>query len=240
MSTGPSTGSSEAGSDLRSSAVILVAMAVLTVFFYWTRVDTIGVTTQGRDWMAMTRQPLTMFQHNLAGAFLLGMVPLAAARFLCGRSPAELGLGRGNIRRGFMWLGMGIPLAILVGKLSAGQPEFRSVYPLDPDLTAEPGVFARHAAFQLLYYFGWEVLFRGVLLFGLRDRVGFGTANIIQTALSVVVHFGRPFSETMAAMPAGLAFGGVARHTGSVWYVIIIHWVVGVAQDWFIVAGGPY
>ena len=91
----------------------------------------------------------------------------------------------------------------------------------------------------MLYYCGWEILFRGVLLAGLTRRFGFATANIIQTALSVIAHFGRPFTETAAAIPGGLAFGGVARHTGSVWYVIIIHWAVGMAQDWFIISGLP-
>ena len=164
MSTGPSTVSSRVGPDLRSSALILVAMAGLTIFFYWTRADTIGVTGPGRDWVAMTRRPLTMFQHGMAGLLLLGLAPLAAARFLCGRSPSSLGLGRGNFRRGMVWLGIGIPVAVLAGYLSAGQPETRSVYPLDPNLAVSAGGFVRHAGCQLLYYIGWEVLFRGLSL----------------------------------------------------------------------------
>jgi membrane protease YdiL (CAAX protease family) len=60
----------------------------------------------------------------------------------------------------------------------------------------------------------------------------------VQTALSVVAHFSRPFPETVAAIPAGLAFGGIARQTRSLWYVAIIHWGVGTAQDWFIVSLG--
>jgi len=50
-----------------------------------------------------------------------------------------------------------------------------------------------------------------------------------------VAHFGRPLTETLAAIPAGLAFGGIARQTRSIWYVVVIHLVVGAAQDWFIV-----
>jgi membrane protease YdiL (CAAX protease family) len=50
----------------------------------------------------------------------------------------------------------------------------------------------------------------------------------------VVAHFGRAFDETLAALPAGLLFGWVDLQVGSVWYIAVIHWVVGVSLDWFI------
>ena len=222
--------------DTRPAWVILVAMIALTQFYYWTRADTIGVTAAGRGWVEMTQQPLSMLQHNLAAGLILGLLPLLCARKLCGMGLRDLGLGIGRPTRGLVWLAIGIPVAILAAKLSSAQPEMRAVYPLDPGLTTSAGPFARHAGLQFVYYSAWEILFRGILLYGLKDRFGFASANIIQTALSVVAHFGRPFTETASAIPAGLAFGGIARHTGSVWYVVIIHWAVGVAQDWFIVS----
>ncbi|MEN8005927.1 MAG: CPBP family intramembrane glutamic endopeptidase [Candidatus Krumholzibacteriota bacterium] len=235
MPTEPSIVVKSPERDARCAWVILVAMIALTQFYYWTRADTIGVTTVGRDWMEMTRQPLSLVQHNLAAGLILGVLPLLCARKLCGLGLRDFGLGFGRPKRGLVWLAVGIPVAILAAKLSSLQPEMRAVYPLDPHLTAAPGPFARHAGLQFIYYSAWEILFRGILLYGLKDRFGFAAANIIQTALSVVAHFGRPFTETASAIPAGLAFGGVVRHTGSVWYVVIIHWVVGAAQDWFII-----
>lgn len=240
MPTAPTGGSSRAGSDTGTSGLILVAVIALTVFNYWTRADVLGVCGPGREWTAMTGNPVTFVRHNLAAGILLGLVPLLLGRFWCGLGLRDLGLGKGRTRRGLAWLAVGVPLALLAGKLSAGQAVTRAVYPLDPGVTPAVGDFARHAAFHLLYFCGWEILFRGVLLRALAPRFGFATANVIQTALSVTAHFGRPFSETFAAIPAGLAFGGVARHTGTVWYVILIHWAVGMAQDWFILTGGPF
>ena len=222
--------------DSRPAWVILVAMMALTQFYYWTRADTIGVTAVGRGWVEMTGQSMTMLQHNLAAGLILGLIPLLCAKKLCGLGLRDLGLGLGRPGRGLAWLAVGIPVALLAAKFSSVQPEMRAVYPLDPGLTTSPEPFMRHAGLQFVYYSSWEILFRGILLYGLKDRFGFASANIIQTALSVVAHFGRPFTETASAIPAGLAFGGVARHTGSVWYVVIIHWAVGVAQDWFIVS----
>ena len=236
MSTVRSIASKEAEHDSRPAWIILVAMIALTQFYYWTRADIIGVTTAGRTWVEMTRQPISMLGHNLAAGLILGLIPLLCARGLCGMGFRDLGLGFGRPKMGLVWLAVGIPVAILVSKLTSSQPEFRAVYPLDAGLTSQAGPFARHGALQFIYYSAWELLFRGILLFGLKEKFGFASANIIQTALSVVAHFGRPFAETVSAIPAGLAFGGIARQTRSIWYVVIIHWVVGMALDWFIVS----
>jgi membrane protease YdiL (CAAX protease family) len=235
MSIERSTVSRNAAPDSRPAWVILVAVIALTLFYYLARTDTIGVMSAGRNWSAMTRGPLSSIHHNLAAGVILGLIPLLCARGLCAMGWRDLGLGPGRHRQGLIWLAIGIPVAILAARLSSGQPEMQAVYPLNSRLTSELGPFVKHAAFQLVYYSAWEILFRGVLLNGLQKKLGFTTANIIQTALSVVAHFGRPFTETAAAIPAGLAFGGVAHRTGSVWYVVIIHWAVGVAQDWFMI-----
>ncbi len=236
MSTGRFIVSKKTSPDTRPAWVILVAMIALTQFYYWVRADTIGVTSVGRGWVDMTSQPVSMVVHNLSAGLILGLIPMICAWGLCGMGFRDFGLGIGRPRRGLIWLAIGIPVAILAAKFSSGQAEMRAVYPLDPGLTAETGPFVRHAGLQLVYYSAWEILFRGILLYGLKEKFGFASANIIQTALSVVAHFGRPFTETFSAIPAGLAFGGIARHTGSVWYVVIIHWVVGAALDWFIVS----
>ena len=116
--------------------------------------------------------------------------------------------------------------------LGAASPAIRAVYPLFP-AAAHHG-FVAYALLQFLYFGAWEVLFRGVLLFGLRRDLGNGPANVLQTALSVTAHFGRAINETASALPAGLVFGWVDLKLGSIWYVALLHWLVGVSMDWFI------
>jgi membrane protease YdiL (CAAX protease family) len=138
----------------------------------------------------------------------------------------------GNVRAGLILVAAGTPLAILAGAIGAASPAMRAVYPLFP--SAAGAGFAGYAAMQFLYFGAWEVLFRGVLLFGLRPKLGDTTANVLQTALSVTAHFGRAINETAAALPAGLVFGWVDLRVGSIWYVAILHWIVGVSMDWFL------
>ena len=219
----------------RALYLILVAVVSMTVFYYRTRVDTIAVINADEGLQAMTGPAIGFLGHNLAALALVGALPLLTARLLCGFNFRTIGLSWGRWRQGLVWLAVGLPLAVLAAHLSSSEPVMRAVYPLNPTLLPQPAPFAKHMAGQLAYYVAWELLFRGVLLFGLERRLGFAGANVVQTALSTVAHFGRPLPETLAAIPAGLAFGGIAKHTRSIWYVVIIHLTVGAALDWFIV-----
>jgi membrane protease YdiL (CAAX protease family) len=183
----------------------------------------------------VTRGPLDPFGHFVASAVLLAAVPVLGARLLTGLTPRALGLGVGRWREGVRWLVLGIPLAILAGWIGSGSPDMRAVYPLDPGVPPDAAGFVPYALTQFLYYGAWEVLFRGVLLFGLARRIGGGPANAVQTALSVTAHFGRALDETGAALGAGFLFGWITLRTRSVWYLAAVHWVIGVSQDWFIV-----
>lgn len=212
--------------------LVLSAAAALLAFYYLARADLIGVSSASRGWAAMTLRTVPSTVHFAAAALLLGILPVAAARRLTGLSFKALGLGLGRVRAGLTLLVVGAPLAVLAGAIGASSPAMRAVYPLFPRLAQ--GSFLSYAVVQFLYFGAWEVLFRGVLLFGLRPRLGGTTANVLQTALSVTAHFGRAINETASAFPAGLVFGWVDLKLGSIWYVAILHWLVGVSMDWFI------
>ena len=221
---------------LPAEGLILIATVVLVAFYYLVRADAIAVVRDG-IWHPMTSEPRSALVHFGWSALLLGGLPVLAAQLGCGIRLADLGLGFGKWRAGLAILVGGLPAAILAGKIGAGSLAVRAVYPLDPAL--DTSGFLEHAAAQLAYFGSWEVLFRGVLLFGLAPKLGSGAANILQTALSVLAHFGRPLEETLAAIPAGLVFGAVGLRLRSIWWIAILHWVEGVALNYFILTSGP-
>ena len=220
----------------RTEALIVVATVAIAAFYYAMRADVIGVHSAHADWTPMTgpaRPPWLYFTGSFA---LLALIPLGAACWLFREPPSAFGLGAGRWREGLTWLAVGVPVALLAGWIGASSEAMRAVYPLDPGL--HPGIhrFLPGAAMEFLYYGSWEVLFRGVILFGLRRALGGGNANVIQTALSVLAHFGRAPDETFAAIPAGLLFGWIDLRIGSIWYVAVLHWLVGTSMDWFLVS----
>ena len=228
------TGGSLPARPVRYGAALLVlaATCALLAFYYLGRADVIGVSSATRGWAAMTLRALPGAAYWAAAAVVLAVAPVVAARRLTGLSLSQLGLGLGNVRAGLILLAAGAPLAILAGALGAASPAMRAVYPLFPG-AAHHGV-AIYAVLQFLYFGAWEVLFRGVVLCGLRRDLGNGSANALQTALSVTAHFGRAINEAASALPAGLVFGWVDLKLGSIWYIAILHWLAGVSVDWFI------
>lgn len=223
---------------MQTTWVLTTGVLALMVFYYLARADTIGVSSAVRPWVPMTGAALPAWGHFAAAALILGVLPLGIACLVTHRSPRALGLGLGRWREGLVWLAAGVPLAIVAGRIAAANPAIRAVYPLYPNGLDRTATFAAYAALQLLFYGAWEALFRGVLLFGLKDPLGGdGPANLMQTGLSVTAHFGRALQETLSALPAGLVFGVIALRTRSVWFVALIHWTVGVSMDWFIIHG---
>jgi membrane protease YdiL (CAAX protease family) len=231
------TGSGRLAGERPAEWLLAVGTLALVAFYYFLRADTIGVFSPERGWHAITSSTLPLPTHYLASALVLAVIPVLAAVGITGLRPSQLGLGLGDWRSGLRWVALGLPLAVLAGWIGSGGAEMRAVYPLDPTASAAPGSFVPYALLQLLYYGAWETLFRGVLLFGLRRRMGDLSANLAQTGLSVTAHFGRAMSETLAAFPAGLVFGWVALRTGSIWPIVLVHWVVGISCDWFILRG---
>jgi membrane protease YdiL (CAAX protease family) len=217
----------------RAPLVIVIAVLVLMAMYYFARPDTIGVFSPLRGWRTMTPGTWPPGVHFAASAVLLGVIPVVVARWIGGFSLRELGLGLGEWRRGLVWLGIGLPLAVLAGKIAAGQAAIRAVYPLDPTLPPTPQAFLPYACSAFLYYGAWEVLFRGVLLFGLRGRFGSANANVTQSALACTAHFGRAINETFSALPGSALFGIVALATRSIWYTALIHWALGMSTEWF-------
>lgn len=181
----------------RSGLLIVTAVLALVAMYYFARPDVIGVFSPLRGWRPMTpgaRQPGV---HYAASALLLAVVPLVVARWIGGYRLRDLGLGLGNWRQGLCWLAVGLPLAAVAGRFAAGQSGMQAVYPLDPAVSPSLGEFLPYAASAFLYYGAWEVLFRGVLLFGLAPRFGAANANVTQSALAVTAHFGRSLNETL-------------------------------------------
>lgn len=69
---------------------------------------------------------------------------------------------------------------------------------------------------------GWEFIWRGFMLFGLEKKFGY-YAVLIQMIPFVILHNGKPFLETLGAIPGGIALGLLALRTRSIYYCVAVH-----------------
>jgi len=165
---------------------------------------------------------------------LLGVIPALTSKHLLSRSPRELGLGLGDYKAGLFLLAVGVPVAIVAAYIGAGSPAIATEYPLGNGLSRSLPVFLPYVIFYGVYYLGFEYLYRGYLLLGLAERLGSVRVNLLQSVIATAAHIGKPPVELISAFPASLAFGWVALRTKSIWYALLLHWIVGAVMDWLL------
>ncbi len=145
----------------------------------------------------------------------------------------NFGIQTGDKHFGSRFLLIAIPTVLPFIYLSSFQAGFQQEYPL-PLLARESVKYLLlWECFYLLYYIGWEFLFRGYLLFGLEKKIGAYWAVLFQTLPSTIIHIGKPEGETVSAIIAGIVFGAVALRTRSILYPLILHYIVGISMDVF-------
>jgi membrane protease YdiL (CAAX protease family) len=74
--------------------------------------------------------------------------------------------------------------------------------------------------------FGWELFFRGWILFGYARKFG-PDAIWLQAMPFALAHIGKPEIETFSTIFGGFAFGWVAWRTKSFIWPFLIHWYIG-------------
>lgn len=223
------------GDRMKPTLILLLTPVLLTTFKYYGSKE--WYFGNLRAWIVLFGDPeLTAALYVFLSSFLLfGLVPLVVIRFVFRESFASYGLQWGD--RTFGWKAVAVlaPLFVLSAYPSSSMPEFLAEYPIFPGAGATTGAFLGHALSYLVFYIGWEIYFRGFMQFGLRTSFGDWNSILIQVLASCLVHIGKPAAETYSSILGGLVWGILAFRTRSIFYGLLIHWLLGVALDLFIV-----
>ena len=216
--------------------ILFITPILLTVWVYQGKRDSFARLFAGfrGPWPPDVHATLYEF---LAAFLLMFGVPALVSRFGLKRDLRDLGLQLGDVRRGLGAVGMLLPFALLLAYLAARDPAIRTEYPLAKGAMPHLALFLFVEACYLVFYLGWEFFFRGFMLLGLERHYGLLVAILIQTIPSTLVHIGKPYSENLAAIGAGLVLGYVAARTRSIFYPMLLHAVVGIGTDLFIALG---
>ena len=221
----------------------------------------IGGTRTGRPgtvWLSLPwGQDLVGFA---GGAVLLVAAPSLFVRLVLKRRLADFGLGcpRGEALRQACLQGL-VLLVVLAPGFYHGA-SFDSIAKAYPYYWGDPASldFAAFELATLLFYGALECFFRGFVLFavynwicdflranGVWDRPGAGAAAIAMSMLPYACwHLGKPPPEMWGTIAWGVIAGAAALSAGTVWHVVIVHWLLNVFMDYCIVLrhgplGGP-
>ena len=103
------------------------------------------------------------------------------------------------------------------------------IYRLAPGESLWPRWFIWEIGYALQFV-AVEFLFRGFMVHGLRPQFA-GFAVGIMTIPYCLIHFGKPWQETCAAVLAGLALGWLSLRTRSIWWGVLLHVSVAWSMD---------
>jgi membrane protease YdiL (CAAX protease family) len=161
-------------------------------------------------------------QPEWLGTFIYCAVcPILVILIILRKNPLDFGLRLGSPRIWGMHVGVICLIAAIVLFASSFSPSLQSYY-----VTAD---------FDLLNYFwmscislfAWEFIYRGYLLFGLKDKLK-EEAILLQMIPFALMHLGKPELETISTIFTGVLFGYVAYRGKSVWPAFIIHLFINV------------
>lgn len=159
--------------------------------------------------------------------FLLPVIVLCA---VFKRSAASVGLGLGDWKLALWVCAFYIPLVIAGTWFLSDSSEFQASYPHLRGAVSNWRVFMLYHCAFLMYWLGWEYLWRGFVLFGTAHTFGLH-ALFIQTVPFALLHMGKPLPELALSMVGGLALGILVWRCRSFWIAVPIHAVQMLVLD---------
>lgn len=165
---------------------------------------------------------------------LLLLVPLALIVFVFKQPLRDYGFTLGDTK---VWgrdllilLAIMLPIAAFASRL----PQFHGYYPRFRPMLEDHWLVIPSSLGWLVYFAGWEFVFRGFMLFGLKKRCGV-LAIFIQMVPFAMAHFPKLEPEALASIVAGLALGVMAWRSKSFVGPWLLHWLIATSMDWFVI-----
>ena len=114
--------------------------------------------------------------------------------------------------------------------IASRMPSFAATYPFYKLANRSAMDLWLWEALYVVQFFSLEFFFRGFMLKSLAPKFGSG-AIFVMIVPYCMIHYGKPMSETMGAIVAGIVLGTVALRTRSIWGGVLIHVCVAITMD---------
>lgn len=157
-----------------------------------------------------------------------GVFPILTILIFLRKNPLDFGLRIGDWRVWIpyvvIFLVIALPVLYFTSDVSSVERYYRHRGDFD---------LLKYALLMAVYMLGWEFLFRGFMLFGLKDKFKEGSI-LIQMIPFALLHLGKPEIETISTIFTGLLWGYICYRGKSFWPAYIMHMVVNVSNKAFV------
>jgi uncharacterized protein len=149
------------------------------------------------------------------------VLPILTIGVILRRNPLDFGLRLGNFKVWGFYVIATLIVALPILYIASRSSLLAQYY------TIRQFDVVKYCLETTVFLFSWEFLFRGFLLFGLKDKLK-ESSILVQMIPFVLVHFGKPEIETISTILTGIYFGYVAYRGNSYWPAFIIHLFINI------------
>ena len=214
--------------DLRISLPLLLTLVFFSIYWFTSKSEKIKKRFYDKydhDQASLKH----IFFTKYFGFISMGILPtIFCLVFLPELTLADLGLTfiYKTAQFSIFWiLGLSILIIPLV-YFSAKKPKNLVNYPqIRAKVWTKKMIFI-NALGWFLYLFGYEFLFRGILLIPLIEPLGMWPAIAINIALYSATHIPKGLDETVGAIPLGFVLCLLTISSGTIWIAFIVHVVM--------------
>ena len=186
-----------------------------------------------------SQESIDFISVKLTGILLTGLLPFLVFILAAGIPVSEIGMKYGNMNT-IAYIIAGLTVITIVSAYFSSKN--RNVQRSAPELrikTWHPRHILLSALGWLIYLFGYELLFRGILWFLCFNAFGFWWSVIINVALYSLVHIPKGKLMAYGAIPLGVLFCTLSYFTGSFLPAFLIHSAMAISTELFSVYHNP-
>lgn len=174
-----------------------------------------------------------LWASRYAGALSIGIIPALLMLVVLPINLSDVGISipKANVS---WWYVLAIILVLVpFNYRNSKRPEHLAFYPNVREKNWTKSMVVFNALSWVGYLFGYELMFRGVLLFSSLRFMDVWPAIVLNVVLYALVHVPKSMGETIGSIPLGLVMCLLALSTGSIWPAFVIHVVLALSNFFF-------
>lgn len=167
----------------------------------------------------------------LGDGLIMFLIPVGSVKFIFKEKLSNFGIRLGDVKFGLSTLVLFLLVMLPLVWIVSASESFAETYPQGGRaLLHNLPMIMFYEFCVLIYMLGWEFLWRGYMLFGLKEKFGYYSI-LIQMIPFFILHKGKPELELFGAIFAGIILGIQAWRSNSFIYSWILHWLIMVSID---------
>ncbi len=169
--------------------------------------------------------------RKMTGFILIAIIPALIFFVILGIKPSSAGIKAGSWNSVWYPLLGAIPVSAVITFFSAGNPKLKGMF---PELRTRDW-YSRHlfvsVSCWLVYIFGYEFTFRGILWFLCANAFGFWWALPVNILLYSLAHIPQGRMMVLSAIPFGIVLCLLSAMAGSFLPAFLLHAVTAVTME---------